>query len=149
MKLVGEKWIPATPSEIREIDKNSQIDKTLGNYNNVVGFIGYGRGNKALVFKTKDMTSSRDTGARCDEAGKPKIIQKLNMILGEEKYTNENIKAQKDSNGNIIRESIDEKKLCILLEFLLRYFNLIEKDGKKYFLTPEAAIAYPLYKLFV
>jgi hypothetical protein len=149
MKLVGENWISATPSEIRDIDKNIQIDKTIGIYNNIVGFIGYGRGNKALVFKTKDMTSSRDTGARCDEAGKPKILQKLNLILGVEKYTNENIKAQKDGNGTIIREAIDEKKLCILLEFILRYFNIIEKDGKKYFLTPEAAIAYPLYKLFV
>jgi hypothetical protein len=149
MKLVGEKWISATPSEIRDIDKNIQIDKNVGNYKNIIGFIGYGRGNNALVFKTKDITSSRDTGARCDEAGKPKILQKLNMILGEEKYTNENIKAQKDSNGTIIREAIDERKLCILLEFLLRYFNIIEKDGKKYFLTPESAIAYPLYKLFM
>jgi hypothetical protein len=118
-------------------------------FNKYVGFIGYKKNNTVLVFKSKDMDSSRDTGATCEEAGKDKSIQKLNGILGEEKYTKENTKAQKDADGNIVQEAIGQIELCVLQEFILRYFNVIKKNGKKWFLTPELAIGHKLYKIIV
>ena len=118
----------------------------LENYNKIIGFIGYEKSNRYLVFKTKDITSKRDTGARCDEAGKSKTLQKLNEIIGEPKYTTENTKMKKDEDGTVISEAVGQVELCVLQEFILRYFNTIKKDDNKWILTPEMAIYHELYK---
>ena len=102
-----------------------------------------------MVFKTKDMSSTRDTGARCNQAGKDKTMKKLNDIIGEVRYTNETTKVKKDADGNIISQSIGDIELCVTQELILRYFNVIQKDNKKWFLIPEMAIFYKLYKVFV
>ena len=147
------KWIPAEPEDQREIAASPKVKDLLtfnkDVYNKIVGFIGYEKSNRYLVFKTKDMASTRDTGARCDEAGKAKNISKLNDILGVEKYDNENTKAVKDADGNVISEAVGNVELCVLQEFILRYFN-VDKDKKKYkwFLTPEMALWHKLYKVF-
>ena len=110
--------------------------------------MGYEKNNRFLVFKTKDITTKRDTGARCDESGKSKTIVKINEIIGETKYTNENTKEKKDKDGNIISYAIGQIELCILQEFTLRYFNIIKKE-KKWFFTPEMALLYNFYTIFV
>jgi hypothetical protein len=83
----------------------------------------------------------------CEESGKDKSIKKLNLIIGEEKYTNKNTKLEKDKDGNVIREAIGQTELCIYQEFMLRYYETINKNDKKWFLTPEMAIYYKLYKI--
>ena len=147
------KWVEASPEDQREIASAKETKDFLAfkldEYNTIVGFIGYEKGNKDLAFKTKNMTSKRDTGARCDQATKNKNLSKLNEIVGEEKYTNESTKAIKDENGNIIQEAIGNIELCVLEEFILRYFNEIEQNGKKCFFTPEMAIYHKLYTVFV
>jgi hypothetical protein len=149
----NNKWVEAEPEDKREILSSPEVatiftfnDKL---YNKNIGFIGYEKQNKYLVFKTKDITSKRDTGARCDEAGKEKTIKKINDIIGETKYTSENTKLQKDANGRVIRESINHNELCIIEEFILRYYNKIKKNNLKWFLTPEMAIYYNLYQVKV
>jgi hypothetical protein len=146
-------WVEASPEDKREIASSKETKEYLkfksDEYNTIVGFIGYEKGNKDLAFKTKNMTSKRDTGARCDQATKNKNLSKLNEIVGEEKYTNETTKAVKDADGNIIQESIGNVELCVLEEFILRYFNIVEKDNKKWFLTPEMAIYHKLYTVFL
>ena len=145
-------WVESTPEDQREIASFKDVKEFLSfnpsNYNKIVGFIGYEKNNKYLVFKTKDMDSKRDTGARCDEATKAKNILKLNEILGEEKYTNETTKAIKDKDGNIISEAVGNVELCVIEEFILRYFNETQENGKKWFLTPEMAIYHKLYTIF-
>jgi hypothetical protein len=149
----SNKWIVAEPEDQREIasakETKEKLNLTIDNYNRLVGFIGYEKKNRFLIFKTKDMQSKRDTGARCDEAGKIKVLQKINDILGEVKYTNENTKLKKDQDGNVIAEAINHTELCVLQEFLLRFFNTMQKNGKKWFLTPELALWYKLYTIFV
>jgi len=146
-------WIESNVEEQREIASNKEIQNIFTfhtkDYNRYIGFIGYKKNNSALVFKTKDMDSTRDTGATCEESGKEKSIQKLNLILGEEKYTTKNTKLEKDEEGNVIREAIGQTELCIFQELILRYYDIIKKDGKKWFLTPEMAIYYKLYKIIV
>lgn len=146
-------WVATEPEDTREFFADPLVKEMFAynrdNYNKYVGFIGYKKNNTVLVFKSKDMDSSRDTGATCEEAGKDKSIQKLNGILGEDKYTKENTKAQKDADGNITQEAIGQIELCVLQEFILRYFNAIKKNGKKWFLTPELAIGHKLYKIIV
>jgi len=149
----NNKWIEADPEEQREIATTKSIKDYLtmnnGDYNNIIGFIGYEKKNRYLVFKTKDILSKRDTGARCDESGKVKTLQKLNEIIGEIKYTNENTKIIKDVNGDIISEAVGSVELCIIQEFILRFFNTIKRENKKWFLTPEMAIWHKLYTVFV
>ena len=146
-------WIEATHEDQREIAFNKEIQDIFTfnskDYNRYIGFIGYKKNNSVLVFKTKDIDFKRDTGATCEESGKEKSIQKLNLILGEEKYTSKNTKLEKDEDGNVIREAVGQIELCILQEFILRYYDVIKKDKKKWFLTPEMAIYYKLYKIIV
>ena len=108
-------------------------------YNSLVGFMGYENNNQSIVFKTKDITKPRDIGARCDEAGKIKVIQSLNKIVGTEKYTSDNTKQIKTKKGVIEQEAIGLIDLCIIKEFVLRYKDITD-DNKKWFLTPEMAI---------
>jgi hypothetical protein len=149
----NNKWVEAEPEDKRELLASPEGIKSLTfndkQYNKNIGFIGYEKQNKYLVFKTKDITSKRDTGARCDEAGKEKTIKKINDIMGEEKYTSENTKMQKDTNGRVVRESISHNELCIIEEFILRYYNKIKKNNLKWFLTPEMALYHNLYQVKV
>ena len=147
----NNKWVSAEPEDQREIASSKEAKEYLAfnieKYNRIVGFIGYEKSNRFLVFKTKDMTSKRDTGARCDESGKIKTLQRLNEIVGEEKFTKENTKAIKEK-GQFISEAVGHVELCVLEEFILRYFNTIEKHDKKWFLSPEMAIWHKLYTIF-
>ncbi|MFN9953910.1 MAG: hypothetical protein ACK55I_12495, partial [bacterium] len=64
-------------------------------------------------------------------------------------YTIESTKAIKDEDGNIIYEAVGNEELCVLEEFILRYFNMVKHDDKRWFFTPEMAIYHGLYKVFV
>ncbi len=140
--LDNNTWSDITTSTIvdsREVASSNETKKFLAfdkdTYNKTIGFMGYEKGNANLVFKTKNLDSKRDTGARCSEAGKAKNILKLNEIVGTEKYTSENTK------------SIGNFELCIITEFILRYFNEINKNNKKWFITPELAIYHKFYNV--
>ena len=147
------RWIQAEPEEQREIAAIKKVKEVLtindSDYNKIVGFLGYEKKNRYLIFKTKDMESKRDTGARCSDATKAKNLTKINDILSEERYTNENTKAVKDADGNVKVEAVGNVELCVLQEFILRYFNTIKKDDKKWFLTPEMALWHKLYTIYV
>ena len=149
----NNKWVEAEPEDQREIAATKEAKEYLTmnpvEYNKIIGFIGYEKNNRYFVFKTKDMESKRDTGARCDEAGKEKTIQKINAIVGETKFTNENTKVKKDADGNVVSEAVGHTELCVFQEFMLRYFNAIKKNDKKWFLTPEMSIWYKIYSVFV
>lgn len=178
-----DNWVEAGPEDQREIALSDEAKKELNidksRFNNLVGFIGYEKNNKYLTFKTKNMDSKRDTGARCDESGKDKALKKLEFILDKTKYNKlimtpklrkveENTKDEKgniikitkfdlvlDENENPIEEITGHSELCVLLELILRYLNDEEikkknkddKNPKVYFLTPEMAIYYKLYKI--
>jgi len=143
----------STSTDEREVASSPETKQFLAfdkkDYNNIVGFIGYEKGNTDFDFKTKNMSSARDTGARCDEAGKAKNMAKLNEIIGEQKYTNETTKVVKNANGQIISDPIGNNQLCVIEEFILRYFNEKKHNNKKWFLTPEMAIYHGLYKIYL
>jgi hypothetical protein len=155
------KWVEAGPEDQREIAMSEEAKKELvfdkAKYNNVVGFIGYEKSNKYLTFKTKDIDSTRDTGARCDESGKEKTIKKLELFLDKATFDslvlrpklNKENEIVADKDGNPVEEMIGHSEMCVLLELVLRYLNSsnLKKDNKKYFLTPELAIYYKLYKV--
>ena len=155
------KWVEAGPEDQREIAMSEEAKSELIfdkiKYNKIVGFIGYEKNNKYLVFKTKDLESSRDTGARCDESGKEKTVKKLEMFVDNRDVFDKLIFRPKlDKDGAIVvdkdnkpvEEMIGHSEMCVLLELVLRYLNdVVKKDNKKYFVTPELAIYYKLYKV--
>jgi hypothetical protein len=126
------KWVEAEPEDKIEILESVKVREKwiikASLLNKLVGFIGYEKQNRYLVFKIRDNESKRNSGARCDEAGKSKTIKTLNEIVGEERYTSENTKG------------LVQMELCCLQEFILRYFNNIKKDNKIWFLNSDIAL---------
>ena len=151
LMLQNNKWKDATREDLRTMiqdkDTNYLLKLDINKYNKYIGFMGYNRKNTALVFKTKDMEAKRDSGAYCEEAGKEKSIQKLNLILNNNKYTSANTKQIKDNKGKVIQRAITQIELCVMQEFILRYYNIIIKDDKHWFINPELALYFKLYKL--
>jgi len=125
-------WMAAEPEDerliLREIELMFPFNKD--NFANLVGFIGFDQKNTYLVFKIKDIQATRNTGARCDEAGKSKKIQIINAILGEEKFNKDNTKG------------MGQAELCSLIEMILRYYNNERKEQKLWFLGLDFASIY-------
>jgi hypothetical protein len=125
-------WNEAEPEEKNEILLNNEIrhkwiiNKTK--LNKIIGFISADNKNKYKVFKTKNTTVNRNSGARCDEAGKAKTIKLLNDIVGYEWLNKENTK------------KLIQVDLCILEEIFLRFLNKTNKDNKIWFLDSNIAI---------
>ena len=108
---------------LKEITKTYQL-------NSIIGFMSYEPNKKYIGFKTKNITGKRNTGILCINSGKKITIQNLNEIFGFEKFTKENTKGILD---------ID---LCIYQNFLLRYYDKINKDSKKWFFDFELSNIY-------
>lgn len=130
--LKNKSWIEAGLEDKREILESPeamkwQIDK--GQLSDVVGFIGYETKNKFMVFKTKDVRSSRNSGARCDQAVKHIQVENLNKIIGiPELFNKENTKKKTGV------------EMCILQEVILRHYNSIRKNGKNWFISSDVAL---------
>ena len=124
-------WVPAEDSDKMDLAEEIRklVDGIVLNLNEVFGFINNFKGGE-LVFKTKDLSIKRSKGARCDQAGKKGnngVIKTLNKIMGKEEYTDKNTKG------------IYALQLCVLEEFMLRYFNKVKHKKKVWFLGPEQA----------
>tara|TARA_B100000963_G_scaffold359323_1_gene386362 strand:+ start:1470 stop:5222 length:3753 start_codon:yes stop_codon:yes gene_type:complete len=89
--------------------------------NNIIGYVSTFK-DKSRVFKTK-IIQQQTKGARCDNQKKGEIVEILNKILGREEYNKTNV------------SRISRNQLCLLQEMYLRYFNLIKKNDKIWFLT--------------
>ena len=126
---VKAKWVNAESEDEREFNREfgSSLTFKKEDYTPLVGFIGTDQKNTYYVFKIKDILATRNTGARCDEAGKTKKLQVLNAILEEEKYDKDNTK------------TMGQAELCTMIEFILRNNNNERKDGKIWFLGIELA----------
>ena len=81
-----------------------------------------------IVFKIRDMTKPRNKGARCDQGSKTGAIKNLNTIVGEALFTPKEAK------------SISRTEICVIIELLLRLFDLDSKNDKRWFLTPAEGV---------
>jgi hypothetical protein len=131
--LQNKEWIVA--DEIDKIEMNKKLESSIlknNSFAEFVGYLAYDKTNQYLIFKVKNMTKKRNTGARCDESTKKNTIKLLNTILETEKYTKENTK------------KFNNMDLCIEQEFTLRYYNSIKKNDSIWFLIPEYVKLYNL-----
>ena len=124
----GKDWVEAQPQDYKDLQE--EIMRYVVPHDKMASIMGFiiGFKDKYMIFKVKDMTLKRHKGARCDQAGKSDTIKLLNKIVGEDTYTNQNTR------------DMVQMELCSLQEFLLRYFDEINKDGKRWFLSPEESI---------
>lgn len=90
--------------------------------NPIIGFIDYDE--DGFVFKTKETKNTRNSGAKCANAGKVKTFKQINAIIGGEPIFS-------PANTKDISQSI----LCIMQEFLTRHYNKTRTG--KWFLTRE------------
>jgi superfamily II DNA or RNA helicase len=126
------KWVDAEPEDIKDLSSaiKESFSINVADFNNFVGFIGSDDKKKFMSFKLKNMKEKRHTGARCDQKSKSKILEIMNIIEGEEKFTKENTKG------------VTQAELCPFQELTLRNYNRIKKNGKVWFLDPETAKIY-------
>lgn len=123
-------WSIAKPQDYEDlsvgINKNLQkvfpIKERLNKY---IGSMVIFKKNY-MVFKIRDMSQPRNTGARCDQASKIKSIKILNNILEETQYT--------------VKSSFSRYELCIIQEFWFRKKDLEQTQQKRWFLTPYESI---------
>ena len=121
-------WMEAEPEDYKDL--KSEIMKyvvPVSSLNLTVGFVSNFK-SQYMIFKVKDMTLARHKGARCDQAGKAETIKHLNRILGVETYTKDNTK------------KTIQLELCTILELTLRLYNMENRNGKRWFLSPEEAV---------
>jgi hypothetical protein len=122
-------WHVAEPEDLKYFQAKLTENKTniLANLNPLIGFMNNFKTEEFVVFKTKNVNNSRDTGARCDQnSNKGKAIDILNTIAGTYQVPPS--------------KSISQKELCIIQELYLRLFDKERKDKKRWFLSPPEAV---------
>jgi hypothetical protein len=92
----------------------------------VIGFMHIFTRTKQIVFKVKDTTVERNTGAKLENETKGDIIKTLNKILGEKAYTAKN------------SEKIAKFGLCVIAEMILR--DISKREGNTVFFDTEKTI---------
>jgi hypothetical protein len=147
------RWIPATPLQkgqlLQAIKEDPRFIINKSNINTTIGYISYD--NKyGYTFKIKNNELKRHTGASCDQMNKDKKTQVLNMLSGYEKYKKYE-KEDKEVKGKSKEKGKKEKKegdttgmikeqICSLIEFMMRYYTIINKDDKIWFLNNDKYI---------
>jgi hypothetical protein len=130
----NEEWLKKFNMRISLLDKlneNPEIEELN------IGFIGILK-EGIQGFKHMNINNNRtrpNPGALCEQTDKKKLIGKLNDFLvsmdrKEETYSEDPI---------LFSQSIERPILCVIYEFLMRYFT--EQEKKIWYLTPEQAIA--------
>jgi hypothetical protein len=124
-----EIWKESEPEDLNA----SNFGSVIGKFNipanrmfRLVGFFSLFK-NKEMVFKVKDMTDKRNTGARCDSAGKKPIIDFLNKVQNVSSYDTENT------------NMISQMGLCAILEILMRHYTVKNNCNPAMFLSSELA----------
>ena len=111
---------------IRKIMNTQIIDSSR--FFPVIGFIHEFKG-KELSFKIKNMVQNNNKnnkGARADQAAKPELINKLNLVLGKEEY---------DISSS---SQLQKFGIVAMLEILMRYKT--DNGEAKMFFSPENAV---------
>lgn len=119
--------------EVERLKEDFKRENMNNRINNLIGFIGYEKQGKHLLFKTKDITSDRNlVGARCDQTGKTELLKMLNGLVGSRVFT------------EITTKLSGQQELCAMMELLFRYNHDIETQGKLWFFSPELTELYNL-----
>ena len=126
-------WKLANSEDYKDLHKKIQeitVDTTV--LNKIVGYINEFK-NSYMVFKIKNFNKKLNKGARCDQSGKAEAVSILNSIIIS------------DVKFDIKR--LNQKQICIIQEFLLRYYDYKKMNDKRWFLSPEEGININIEKI--
>lgn len=130
LRLNNQKWEGVTFEEEKAVVESLRPDVSAKS--KYIGFIEYDNKHNRHVFKTRNTIKETYKGAKCEEMGKNKTIEMLNEINGEE-FTKDNTKAIKKTSSHPGRPVLVSSILCIILEFYMRHYDKIQREGKKWF----------------
>jgi hypothetical protein len=126
----AEVWLPYMDGIAAMLPRESTLS-------HIIGFIAEFKeksGGSYAVFKIK-YVQEKGVGARCDQiSSKQRRLTIVNQIMhglnpdAQPIYTMESTKDQNTA------------RFCVLPELLLRSYNIMQKDGKRWFLTPVQAL---------
>ena len=132
-------WVQSFDQRVSLLDKlntNTEVsDVTIG----FIGFLKEG----VQGFKNMNIVNHRtrpNPGALCDQADKKKIVEKINDLLafmGRTKHSG--LDESYKENPILFSQPIERPVLCVIYEFLMRYFT--ENEKQLWYLTPEQAVA--------
>jgi hypothetical protein len=121
------KWTECEPTDVSKFSESiSKLIIPISKLSDEVGFMSLFK-NQDMYFYVKDMHNARNLGARCDSAGKTRIIEFLNRLLKKPVYTQENTK------------TISQTGLCVILEVLMRHKTEESGNARFWYITPEQA----------
>jgi hypothetical protein len=130
------KWTLAQPEDIKDLQKyiDDNYILTPDDLSNLFGFNGDDIKNDNIIFKLKDAENKRSKGHRCSEMkkdGKIEILRKLipSDIIEKLKYVSFNKQGIPTTSYHVMQEA------CVFIEFILRHYNSIKKDGKRWFFS--------------
>jgi hypothetical protein len=123
-------WSEALPLDEKEIKRQSvrMILVPLQQLHRIFGFMQVVK--ETIIFKILDTSNKTKIGSACSGESKKDVLKRINMV-SDIQYTNET------SENTIDSTTIVKTGLCVLLEVLFRYYDEIQKDGKRWFLHLE------------
>ena len=128
-------WVPAQHEDIKDVQQYLKENASLlyEDVSNLFGFNGDDIKNDNIIFKLKDALNKRSKGHRCSEMkkdGKVDILRKLlpSQVVEDLKHV------YTSKSGKLISYHVMQEA-CIFVEFTLRYYDSIKKDGKRWFFT--------------
>ena len=131
-------WDLAESEDIKDVkqhlDENHSI--TTEDISNLFGFNGDDLKNDNIIFKLKDAQNKRSKGHRCSEMKKDSKVDILLKLLPSdvvEKLKYINITTKKKDKLEVSYHVMQE--VCIFIEFVLRHYNDINKDNKRWFFS--------------
>jgi hypothetical protein len=131
-KTNPREWSKISPEDnFKLIVPLKKLTVPVKNVNRFVGFMHPFKGS-GVVFKVKDTTqknNKNNKGVKCDIMSKPRIIEKINHILGEDLYQSRGVQL----------ENIDKIQLCIILEILMRHLTRTDPPNVRFY-DAESAI---------
>jgi len=129
-------WVPAQSEDVKDVHKHlNENDSILPeDVSNLFGFNGDDLKNDNIIFKLKDAQNKRSKGHRCSEMkkdGKVDILRKLlpDDVIEKLKYVSTPKNKDKEVSYHVMQE------VCIFVEFTLRHYDFIKKDGKRWFFS--------------
>ena len=145
----GSIWKLAEFEDRKDIEQyleqtiRAEVKKT--GIHTIFGFMSYGKTDVNIAdYKLKDLTNNRSTGYKCNDiATKTKKAELLkNVILQSYDVQSEHAE-DIDKLVNGLKSDASDfsmKEICILVEFITRYYEIILKAGKHWFFTYEQQV---------
>jgi len=133
-------WEPAQPEDIKDLKQyiTENRDVQSKDVAKLFGFNGDDSNKVNIIFKVKDISNNRSKGHRCGDMKKEFKLDILRHLISSElvdnlQYISVEEGAKKSPDQKIDNYMLHE--LCVFVEFILRYYDSIRKDGKRWFFS--------------